>query len=167
MNIIIIPIIVVFLDQVTKLYIKYSFKIYETKTIINHFVNIYYIENKGIAFGIDTSRFHFLITIFTIIAIIIIFYYLFLLVKENSVEKYPISLICGGAIGNCIDRILVMFPATGYQGVIDFIDIGFWNYRWYVFNVADASITCGILFYFFIFYKNKYIDKLNDEGNKK
>mgnify|MGYP001371181506 CR=1 FL=1 len=75
----------------------------------------------------------------------------------------PLAFILGGAIGNCIDRILVFIPYFNYNGVIDFIDIGIKNFRWYVFNIADASITCGVLFYLFILYKNKY----NDAGNKK
>ena len=53
-------------------------------------------------------------------------------------------IILGGAIGNAIDRMLTLFPTkTNYNGVIDFIDIGFGNFRWYIFNVADMSITIG------------------------
>lgn len=166
MNILIIPILVILIDQITKLYIKYNFTLYEKYELVGDFIRIFYIENSGIAFGIDTSNFHLIITIFTILAILFIFYYLFILIKECKIEKYSIALILGGAIGNCIDRILVLFPATGYNGVIDFIDIGFGGVRWYIFNVADAAITLGVLFYLFIFYKEKYT-LVDDEGNKK
>ena len=40
----------------------------------------------------------------------------------------------------------------GYNGVIDFIDIGFNNFRWYTFNLADASITVGIIIYLYQTY---------------
>ena len=51
------------------------------------------------------------------------------------------SFVIGGALGNSIDRLLVLIPSTDYRGVIDFIDIGINHYRWYIFNIADASIT--------------------------
>ena len=165
MNILTIPVLVILIDQITKLYIKFNFSLYQKYDLIGSLIRIFYIENSGIAFGIDTSSFHLIITILTIFAIFVIGYYLFLLVKENKLEKYSIAFILGGAIGNCIDRILVLFPATGYKGVIDFIDIGFGHTRWYIFNFADAAITCGILFYFFILYKKKY--NLDDKGNTK
>jgi len=49
-----------------------------------------------------------------------------------------ISLILGGAISSFIDRVRL-------GGVIDWIDIGVKNYRWPIFNLADAGITVGIL----------------------
>lgn len=165
MNIFIIPIFVILLDQITKIYVKYNFSLYENFDLLGEYIRIFYIENSGIAFGIDTSKYHFFITLLTIIAIFIILYYFFTVIKEDKLEKYPISFILGGAIGNCIDRILVLFPNSGYNGVVDFIDIGFGSFRWYIFNIADSSITCGVLFYLFIFYKNQYT--LNDKGNSK
>ena len=60
---------------------------------------------------------------------------------------FPLSLIIGGAIGNAIDRILVLVPNSGYNGVVDFIDLGINDFRWYVFNIADTSITIGAILY--------------------
>ena len=165
MNILVIPLFVILFDQITKIYVKYNFNLYESFNLVGQYIRIFYIENSGIAFGIDTSRYHFFITLLTIIAILVILYYLIIVIKENRLEKYPISLILGGAIGNCIDRILVLFPNSDYNGVVDFIDIGLGSFRWYIFNIADASITCGVLFYLFIYYKNQYTE--NDKGNTK
>ena len=50
----------------------------------------------------------------------------------------------------------------GYEGVVDFIDIGINSYRWYIFNIADTSITIGIILYFILEYK--YNKKLNDSS---
>ena len=100
MNIFFIPIIVALIDQLTKLYIKFNFTLYEKYEIFGNFVRIFYIENSGIAFGIDTSSFHFFITVLTIIAIIVLARYLLILYREKSDEKKSISLILGGAIGN-------------------------------------------------------------------
>jgi len=156
LNIFFIPIIVALIDQLTKLYIKFNFRLYEKYEIFGNFVRIFYIENSGIAFGIDTSSIHFFITVLTIIAILVLARYLLILHREKSDEKKSISLILGGAIGNCIDRVLVFFPDFGYTGVIDFIDIGFGSMRWYIFNVADMSITFGVIYYLFLLYKDKY-----------
>ena len=81
---------------------------------------------------------------------VFIYEYLFVfpllaVILSDSIECLPWSFILGGAIGNCIDRIMVLIPGSGYNGVIDFIDIGLNQYRWYVFNIADASITIGLI----------------------
>ena len=65
-----------------------------------------------------------------------------LVVLRRSAGKsrwYPIALglVCGGAIGNLIDR--VRWP----HGVVDFIDIGVGAYRFWTFNVADTGVTVG------------------------
>ena len=83
------------------------------------------------------------------------FYYFVLQIMYDSIEKIPLGFILGGAIGNAIDRVLVLFPSSGYIGVIDFIDIGINNYRWYIFNMADTFITVGIIIYFILQLKNQ------------
>jgi signal peptidase II len=49
-----------------------------------------------------------------------------------------LALVCGGAVGNLIDRINL-----SRQGVVDFIDIGFGDSRWPTFNVADMAVSIG------------------------
>ena len=60
---------------------------------------------------------------------------------ESKVVAVAIGAIAGGAIGNVIDRIR-------FGAVVDFIhahvDTGWGDFSWYVFNVADASIVCGV-----------------------
>jgi signal peptidase II len=46
-------------------------------------------------------------------------------------------LILGGAVGNLIDRLR-------FEGVIDFLDVHWYDYHWPAFNVADAAITIGV-----------------------
>jgi signal peptidase II len=58
--------------------------------------------------------------------------------------SYPFVLISSGAIGNILDRIL-------YGYVVDFVKIG----SFYVFNVADASITIGSLLLAFMLLTEK------------
>lgn len=155
-----IPIFILIIDQLSKLYIKNNFFLYQSFDVFGTYLRFTYIENQGIAFGIDTSDYHIIVTILTIAAILFFIYYFILQIIHNSIEKIPISLILGGAIGNAIDRVLVLFPDSGYLGVVDFIDIGWNNFRWYIFNFADLSISLGAVLYILILFKT-YINERN------
>jgi len=159
LKILFIPIFIVFLDQLSKISVKnYWFEnnLYYSKiNFLGDYIRIIFIENPGIAFGIDTSNYHFYITLLTVLAVLFLSFYLYSLIKKNNFEVLPMSFILGGAIGNLIDRVLVFFPNLNYNGVIDFIDVGIGQYRWYTFNIADASITIGL----FIFLYQTYILK--------
>ena len=48
-----------------------------------------------------------------------------------------LALICGGAVGNLLDRL------RSARGVVDFIDIGIGDHRFWIFNVADIGVTVG------------------------
>ena len=152
--------IVVFLDQISKIFIKQYWidnnLHYTSINIFGNYLRFVFIENPGIAFGIDTSKYHIYITIITVLAVIILIYYLYALIIENSYECLSWSFILGGAIGNCIDRVMVLIPDSQYRGVVDFIDMGIGPYRWYVFNIADAAITIGLIIYIYQTYILKH-----------
>lgn len=59
--------------------------------------------------------------------------------SEDVLQAGAIALIAGGALGNLADRI------RSGRGVVDFIDIGFGDRRFWTFNVADMGVTCGAL----------------------
>jgi signal peptidase II len=130
---------IVLIDQISKILIHAKINLYESIQIIPHLLDFTYIRNEGIAFGINFASSK---VIFIVFPILITFYLLSLL-KDKEFDKpfYQISLllIIGGAIGNIIDRIF-----RGY--VIDFIDFHINNVHWYVFNLADSSVTIGLLF---------------------
>ena len=78
-------------------------------------------------------------------------------------EKLALSFILGGALGNLVDRGLNLFNLFNYEGVIDFIDIGLFEYsiRYpYIFNIADLSVTVGISIYIITSMMNKKEDNL-------
>ena len=58
---------------------------------------------------------------------------------QSTSSQISLLLIIGGAIGNITDRIF-----RGY--VVDFIDFHINGVHWYVFNIADSSVTIGLLF---------------------
>ena len=71
-----------------------------------------------------------------------------------------ISLLCilAGAIGNLIDRII-------FGTVVDFLDFMIGGYHWYVFNIADSSVTVGMCLYilFSVKYQSKDKPLINTE----
>ena len=154
-----ISLFVVFVDQASKIYIKLFFDYYSSVSILGDFLRFTYIENPGIVFGLDVGNIIYYLISF--LSLCIIFYILSLIKtlytdqKNNIVALISFSLILGGAIGNTIDRFFVIFKLFNYQGVIDFIDIGINSYRFYIFNVADMSVTIGILLFMYYSY---YID---------
>ncbi len=130
---------IVLIDQISKIFIHQSMDLYQSVTIIPSLLDFTYIRNEGIAFGInfEGSR------IFFIVFPIVITFYLISLLRDkefqSSSSQISLLLIIGGAIGNITDRIF-----RGY--VVDFIDFHINGVHWYVFNIADSSVTIGLLF---------------------
>lgn len=56
---------------------------------------------------------------------------------ETALVAGALGAVAGGAIGNVIDR-------ARFGAVVDFIHAHAWGWSWYVFNVADAGIVCGV-----------------------
>ena len=135
------------LDQLSKIWIKNNFVLYESRNIIGKFLRFSYVENPGIAFGIQLGNLKVLVTLISIVIATYLTYLLYNSKHSLYIEKLSLSLILGGAIGNLIDRILIYIPNSTYSGVIDFIDIGIFGHRWYIFNIADSAVTIGIILY--------------------
>jgi signal peptidase II len=140
-------VIVVFIDQFTKMLIKKFMKEGDHIVVFGEILRLTYVKNPGMAFGIQIGGKLFY-TIFASIACIIILVYLFRLRPENFWARFALASILGGAIGNLIDRFV-------YSEVVDFIDIKI--IRWPVFNFADIAVFIGmvILIAIVIFERSK------------
>lgn len=157
-----ISIIVVILDQIIKLSVKYSFEYGVSHNIIGDWVRLTYIENPGMAFGIQVGGQPFFTT-FAVIATVVIFIYILKARDEKMSLRFALAMIWGGAIGNLIDRFL-------YGKVVDFIDVGFGTTRWPIFNVADGAVTIGmmVLIVFVVFDKSsKQTDETKEVAAEK
>ncbi len=134
-----LSILIVIIDQITKFIVHKCMDLYDSINVIPYFLNFTYIRNEGIAFGIYFEGGK----IFFIILPILITIYLFYLLKneefQDNQSQIALYLIISGAIGNIIDRIF-----RGY--VVDFIDFHLNGMHWYVFNIADSSVTIGLIF---------------------
>ena len=159
-------IIVVLIDQFSKYLVKTKFILFESQSIIGPFLRFTYIENSGLAFGLPVGGFAWLLFLITLIISLYMSYYI---ISYNNIIKYEalsLSLILGGAIGNLIDRGFTLFGIFGYGGVIDFIDIGLFesSWRWYIFNIADLSVSMGIILYIFYSYLYSNLDNIENEN---
>jgi len=128
--------LIIFIDHLTKYLAKIKFSSGKELTLVQNYLELTYVENRGAAFGILKEKKFFLVG-FTIFAVCYMFYYL--VVNRNLNKWYRVSLILiiSGAIGNLIDRIF-----RGY--VIDFIHFYIKDiFDWPVFNVADISVVLG------------------------
>ena len=134
-----LPFFIVLIDQLSNLLFHTKMNLYDSFVVIPSLLDFTYIRNEGIAFGINFPGGK----IFFIVFPILITFYLISLLKnkefEDSASQIALLLIIGGAIGNILDRIF-----RGY--VVDFIDFHINGAHWYIFNVADSSVTIGLLF---------------------
>ena len=130
------------LDQFSKIYINLNFNKLINKDLLIFTIEL--VRNYGAAFNIFTGSRLFL-SFISVISTIILSYFIF--IKENkTINKYGLSLILAGSIGNGVDRIL-----NGY--VIDFIKIKFIDFP--VFNIADIVINIGVLILIVSYFKYK------------
>ena len=156
LNFVILLIVFVF-DRATKLYILKLAEVEASVDIyITPYLNLFLIWNKGIAFGlfsIDGSIIYNSITILIGLIIVII---MFMMLRDINIQSYFFALIAGGALGNFYDRIV-------YSAVPDFIDLHFYGFHWFVFNVADIFITIGVFCLILVefFFNNKNINEKN------
>jgi len=139
--------LVVLVDQFSKYWVRDNLALNSQINIFGNYFRFTHVVNPGIAFGINIGAFMNVITLLSLFAVLLILYYMYLERHSSLLLRVSLALILGGALGNMIDRsFVILFPET-YQGVVDFIDIGINQYRWYVFNLADSAVTVGITLY--------------------
>jgi signal peptidase II len=184
--------LVIFADQLIKLYVFYNFPFegYEIK-VFGDWFKLNYITNEGMAFGIRIAGDYgkLVLTVFRILACGAIAYYLYQLIKKGLPQGllWSVALILGGAIGNVIDSTFygvlldnapMDSPTPWFHGkVIDmfYIDIcncfipdwfpligGSYYPLWPVFNLADASIFVGV-FWIILFQRTFFKEEKSTE----
>jgi len=144
----IIPAIIVAVDQLTKFWAIRFFKaplniceINPQPGLFHEFspiVDLSLVCNQGISWGLlqgDSSFKRWALTLFAAIMCCVLVYVL--RQSKDWLNRISIALIIGGAIGNGIDRAL-------FGAVTDFINFSDIGFRW-VFNVADSAISVGVV----------------------
>lgn len=182
-----ISLAVVVVDQVSKLLVKgfylpflnFNFDgmyLGQIIPVFGDFFRITFVENPGMAFGYDPGNsFKLIISIFSLLASIGLIFYLYVIKDKSWSLRIAIALILGGAVGNLIDRtfygVIYNYAPIFYGRVVDFFDFDFFDFtlfgrsydRWPVFNVADASVTIGVLILIFFYKKHQEQDEVSKE----
>lgn len=142
----IIILLLIGLDQLSKIWAINDLKAIGSIPIIQNVFHFTYVENRGAAFGMLENN-QIIFVIVALAASIFGLYYLHTK-KINLIGKTGIILIISGAIGNAIDRLRLGF-------VVDYFDFRIiWEY---VFNIADVFVVVGtiLLCIYIIFYEEK------------
>lgn len=129
-------ILVIFIDQISKVLITKNIELYDKIILIPNFFSLTYTKNFGAAFGLLEGK----RILFIIMSLLVLAYLIYELIKnkEKKLYLFSLTLIIGGIIGNFIDRL-----AFGY--VRDFLDFKIFNYDFAVFNFADSFIVIGVI----------------------
>jgi len=159
--------VIVIIDQITKLKVKginipwLGIRVdgmpYQSSIkVIGDFFQITFIENPGMAFGLQLGSKLFL-TLFTIFATILIFFIIYKNRKESYLLRIALAFILGGAMGNLIDRtfygVMYDYAPLFYGRVVDFFHFDIPDFRLFgktvytfpIFNVADIAVTAGFV----------------------
>lgn len=181
------------IDQISKFYIKLNFTINSSIDVFSWF-QIHFVENNGMAFGIEFFGKLFL-TLFRIAAVVALIIFIHKLIKRKARVGYilAISLLLAGAAGNIIDsvfygaifsestayQVATLFPDGGgyaplfYGKVVDMFyfpiitgDVGNVLFFPYIFNVADSCVTVslGIIL---LFFRKELNESLDEFGKRK
>jgi signal peptidase II len=96
------------------------------------------VYNPGAAFGLNVGQYsRWIFMALTLIALVILGWLYRATRPGDVLRTVSLALVCGGALGNLIDRI------RWADGVVDFVDIGFGDARWPTFNLADMAVSVG------------------------
>lgn len=132
---------IVLVDYLTKMLVLRTLRPYQQVELIGEYLRLTFIYNPGAAFGIHLGPYSRIIFLLLSIAALLALAGMYWVTPaRDSVRLGSIALICGGAIGNLMDRI------RSEHGVVDFLDVGIGSIRWPVFNIADIAVTTGAIF---------------------
>ncbi|MFM8473314.1 MAG: signal peptidase II [Candidatus Kapaibacterium sp.] len=161
-----VTIALILADQVTKLWVKgfdlggwvhEGMPLHSSVPVVGELVRWTYVENPGMAFGISFGDGKIFLSLFSIVAAGALAWYLHRIRRGPRIIQIGVMLLLAGAAGNLIDRVFygVLYHESPlfYGKVVDFIDVDCPDFtlfdreitRWYVFNIADACVSCGIV----------------------
>jgi signal peptidase II len=134
-----IVLVIVVADVITKwLAVQVLSPVYSSREVFGDWFRFTLVYNRGAAFGLHVgpySRWVFLIL--TVVALYVLGRLYITTRAGQRLRVFAIALVCGGALGNLIDRV------RHEMGVVDFIDMGVGGWRWPTFNIADVAVSTG------------------------
>lgn len=135
------------LDQITKFLVVKYMDYGESIPIIQNFLSITSHRNSGAAWGMLQGNM-WLFYIITVFVIIMLLYFYKKEATDDLLLQISLTMLIAGALGNFIDRVL-------FQEVVDMIDTMIFSYDFPIFNVADSSLTIGVILMLFQFFTER------------
>ena len=152
----IILITIFLIDRISKFYVLKLAEVEGSVDIyITPYLNLFLIWNEGVAFGLFAANESMIYNAITVIIAFIIIIILFMMWKNDNIQRYFLALVAGGALGNFYDRAV-------HTAVPDFIDLHFHGFHWFVFNVADIFISIGV---FCLIFVEVFNNNISNEKN--
>src|SRR3989442_8783722 len=134
-----VAVVVFALDRVTKAWVSENIPLGTARPIVGDYVRIVHAQNTGAAFGLLPERTT-LLSVLSVVAVLAIVYYYRQIASSSWLVSATLGMQLGGAFGNLLDRV-----TQGY--VVDFVDVGGGEVRFWAFNVADSSVVGGIILF--------------------
>ena len=132
----------IFLDQFSKFWIRNNIESYNEIELIGSFFTLIRVENSGAFLGMGSELSNIpkliLLIIFPIIVLVAVSIYTYIDKKLDNLSLIGFSFIIGGGIANIFDRIV-------YGSVTDFLYINLGFFKTGIFNIADLSVTTGLI----------------------
>ena len=147
MLMIILSIVFLIIDVVSKLIVSNLMNVHDSIVVIKDFFYITYVRNTGAAWSMFAGK-TWLLIIVSLVIIGFICFYIYKNKPKTKIEIVGYSLVLGGAIGNFLDRVI-------YGYVIDFFDFYIFGYNYPIFNVADIFIVIGVLILVICVWRDK------------
>ncbi|MCF7818422.1 MAG: signal peptidase II [Kiritimatiellales bacterium] len=139
MLVLLLGLVVLLLDQLTKQAIRSAFIYGESRPVIDGLFNLVYVRNPGAAWGILGGQGIVLILISVVVLVLLVIYRRSFL-QEQFAHRILLGLMIGGIVGNLVDRIR-------FGWVTDFLDFHVGAHHWPSFNIADSAICIAVGLY--------------------
>ena len=135
-------------DVVSKAWAENTLLPHAPHRVLGDFVRFTLAYNPGAAFGMSVgplSRIFF--GAIAVVALIVLWRIQHTALPGEKLKPFATGLVWGGALGNLIDRI------RSTRGVVDFLDIGVGDTRFWTFNIADSGVTVGAILLAWVLWK--------------
>lgn len=106
--------------------------------LLGDWLSLQLVYNPGAAFGIHVGEYsRWVFMLLALLALVVLGSMVRQTPADQRVRLVALALVCGGAVGNLVDRV------RSARGVVDFIDVWIGPMHWPTFNVADTAVSCG------------------------
>jgi len=139
MLVLLLGLVVLIADQLTKQGVRAAFSYGESRPVIDGLFNLVYVRNDGAAWNLLSGHGIILILISVAVLVLLLVYRRSFLQEQFS-HRILLGLMVGGILGNLIDRIR-------FGWVTDFLDFHIGTHHWPAFNIADSAICMAVVLY--------------------